>query len=159
MLKSETTYHFSLTNRERNWWVQILNLFPMVPAAQHKIQNSQEAPKSESMQSLLDESLAEHRSELSRKIEKFLNDASVFQRRESGWLMVLPIDRIDWILQVLNDVRVGCWIALGEPDATNLPVSDPLSLGRMWAMQCAGHFQSVLLQALGISEPAESEDL
>ena len=34
----------------------------------------------------------------------------------SGLQLTLSGPEIEWLLQVLNDVRVGSWIALGSPD-------------------------------------------
>ena len=52
-------------------------------------------------------------------------------------------------LQVLNDIRVGSWIQLGEPDPMS-EMSQPLNEQTMilaWTMEIAGLFQNSLLEA------------
>ena len=64
---------------------------------------------------MLDEALAEQRKENKQLVEKFLADADRFQETEGDVRMTLTAGEIEWLLQVLNDVRVGNWILLGRP--------------------------------------------
>jgi hypothetical protein len=63
--------------------------------------------------------------------------------------MALTEHQIEWLLQVLNDIRVGSWLALGSPDEKqgkqlrlNLQ-----SAQYLWTMELCGQFESALLSA------------
>ena len=64
--------------------------------------------------------------------------------------MTVSGPEIEWLLQVLNDVRVGSWIALGSPD----PEQDKKivyhkdMLPHFQMMELAGAFETVFLDAL-----------
>jgi len=56
---------------------------------------------------------------------------------------------MEWLLQVLNDIRVGSWLILGEPDEKQ---GKPIALNddnaRYYAaMEFCGLFQMMLLDA------------
>jgi hypothetical protein len=56
---------------------------------------------------------------------------------------------IDWLLQVLNDIRVGLWLKLGSPDQeVEFLGTKPEEVRDHSLMQLAGHFQSFLLYSL-----------
>ena len=57
---------------------------------------------------------------------------------------------MDWLLQVLNDIRVGGWLLLGEPDekkGKSIQVNAQ-NLQHYAAMEFCGLFQMTLLDAL-----------
>jgi hypothetical protein len=73
-----------------------------------------------------------------------------FQEIESGFRFALSAPEIEWLLQVLNDVRVGSWIGLGSPDTEKggkIPLTEETA-PLLWVMEMAGSFEMVLLDAL-----------
>jgi hypothetical protein len=78
--------------------------------------------------------------------------AQKFGLREdkSGYRLSLDAQQLEWLLQVLNDVRVGSWILLGCPDTDEGQQREiTLKTARYYlVMEFAGYFQSVLLDAL-----------
>ena len=78
-----------------------------------------------------------------------LSEKGRFCKTDSGIQIRLDSHEIEWLLQVLNDVRVGCWIQLGQPDEMNkAPLEvDPENAVFLWTMELCGYFQSVLLVA------------
>ena len=66
-------------------------------------------------------------------------------------------DENQWLLQVLNDVRVGSWIALGSPDPEQGKkiVFNEKILPHFRAMELAGAFETVFLDALSGRTPVE----
>lgn len=58
---------------------------------------------------------------------------------------------MEWLLQVLNDVRVGTWVSLGRPDPQTKHKLKPTAknLHRLAIIELSGTFQMVLLEALG----------
>ena len=56
----------------------------------------------------------------------------------------------DWLLEVLNEIRVGSWVRLGRPqkdDEVNLP-NHPESSRHLWAMELSGYLETRLLDGL-----------
>ena len=70
----------------------------------------------------------------------------------SRFRLLLQPTEVEWLLQVLNDVRVGSWLALGEPDEDKPPDLTPENFRYAVAMEVCGAFQSALLAALGNAE-------
>ncbi len=140
---------FQIGKREKSLLIQLLKLYPVVPPAHHKISTNEEDPKAESAQHLLDEALAEHRAENRQHLLAMIEDSSRFQEASTGYRLRLTPGEVEWLLQVLNDIRVGSWLLLGEPDERHgkrLRIS--LKNARhLWAMELAGHFQFILLSA------------
>jgi hypothetical protein len=66
---------------------------------------------------------------------------------EAGGRLSLSPAEVEWVLQVLNDIRVGSWIILGSPEE-RLPELNETNAPHVWAMEMAGHFQAQLLEAL-----------
>ena len=97
----------------------------------------------------LDEALAEQRAANKRQLQKWLNEPHRFEKTEAGWFMALSVTDFEWLLQVLNDIRVGSWILLGSPekDLGDFELNDQTA-PHAWAMEMAGGFQAHLLEAL-----------
>lgn len=141
-------YLFELEKREKELLTVVLRLYPVIPSAHQRVSKSF-APADDANQRLLDEALAEQRKENKKLVENLLGDARHFSETQNSCRMKLTAEEIEWLLQVLNDVRVGNWILLGspeeeiwhsEPDSQNAPY--------VWAMGLAGDFQIDLLEAV-----------
>lgn len=140
---------FQMGKREKSLLFQLLRMYPVVPPAHHQISTMEDWPKRESTQHLLDEALAEHRAENRRQLMAMIEDPKRFEEASTGYRLRLTPGEVEWLLQVLNDIRVGSWLLLGEPDERHgkrLRIS--LKNARhLWAMELAGHFQFVLMSA------------
>ena len=104
----------------------------------------------EENQRLLDEALAAHREEQAQLVRAFLDEPDRFAAVKEGWRFQLTAPQIEWLLQVLNDVRVGNWVVLGSPDfeqGEQVPLTDE-NAERLWLMETAGFFQDHLLGAV-----------
>ena len=100
-------------------------------------------------QELLEEALAEQQRENRKQLEQMLKETGRFTENDLGYTFRLTPSEIEWLLQVLNDIRVGSWIQLGEPDPKG-EMSQPLNEQTMilaWTMEIAGLFQNSLLEA------------
>lgn len=103
---------------------------------------------------LLEEALSEQQKESRTSLEHWLQSEGRFQETDLGCTFTLTGNELEWMLQILNDVRVGSWVRLGEPDSKN-PALSQLTEENMqlaWALEVAGLFQHHLLQAV---QPAE----
>ncbi len=153
LLRADPTGHiFHLVRRERQLLLETISLYPLVPAAHHRLSQSQIAGQSEENQHLLEDALAEQRQENLRQVLAMLKDPRRFREIKSGFELTLTPPQIEWLLQVLNDVRVGCWLALGEPEPDQEPEITEQNAKYHFALQVSGMFQSGLLAALGVSE-------
>ena len=144
---TKTRLFFHLGQRETRLLLQILKLYPRVPSAHLKLTQSDRVPDQEANQRLLDEALAEQRAENKKQLLALLADPRRFARTETGGRLSLPPAEVEWLLQVLNDIRVGSWVLMGSPPG-RLRNLDEKSAPHFWAMEMSGHFQVQLLQAL-----------
>jgi hypothetical protein len=140
-------FQFRLGRREKQALLNLLKLYPCLPAAHQPLSKSGGLPVPETDQGLLDEALAEQRQENRRRLRALLADAGRFQEQETGWrLSVSPAD-VEWLLQVLNDIRVGSWVLLGSPER-RLAALDEKTAPHYWAMELSGQFQIQFLEAM-----------
>jgi hypothetical protein len=141
---------FQINAREESLLLATLRLYPVLENGHHRLSKEPRNPGS-AEQRLLEESMAQlqaaHRrkvDELFRAPQRFFKDAAAERH------LVLTGAQLEWLLQVLNDIRVGSWVRLGCPDLEKTP---PVDLTRMNAralhtMDISGQFQMALLQAV-----------
>ena len=146
---------FQLAKREKLLLLETLKLYPLVPAAHHRLSKSGDAVQADENQRLLEGALAEQRQENRQQVLALLKEPERFRETESGFELKLTHSEIEWLLQVLNDVRVGSWLALGEPEPGEEPEITEPNTKYHFALQVSGVFQSGLLAALGLSESPE----
>jgi hypothetical protein len=138
-------FQFQLASREKDLLLEILRLYPRIPPGHQPL--SKAASLDDSSQKLLDDALAETRSQNKKELEALLADAKRLKQQPPGWRLALSSSELEWLLQVLNDIRVGSWIQLGSPEvpltALNAETAPHLS-----AMEIAGAFQMRFLELL-----------
>lgn len=138
---------------EKPVFVELLGRYPVVPAAHQKLSRSKTsgAPDIEHQQ-LLDDALREQRAELRGKIQEWLGPTNRFRRVKEGFHFTLLRADTNWLLQVLNDVRVGSWLRLGAPEVMpgpdDVPDYNEIQLQAWLGMELSGKFQMELLFAL-----------
>ena len=143
---------FQLGQREQQLLLETIKLYPLVPASHHRLSKRPSAQPSDKDQRLLEEALAEQRQENLRQVLAMLKDPQRFREIKSGFELTLTPAQVEWLLQVLNDVRVGSWLALGEPEPVEEPEITEQNAKYHFALQISGMFQSGLLAALGVGE-------
>jgi hypothetical protein len=148
--KGNDKFVFHLGKKDRPMLNAVLDRYPVVPSAHQPLSRTAPASQNEVNQRLLDEALAEQRQENKRQLRGLLADPERFKETSHGWHLTLSLTDIEWLLQVLNDVRVGSWIVLGAPeqDLWNLQLNEQTAQHAL-AMEMAGYFQMRLLEALG----------
>jgi hypothetical protein len=148
-------YIFRLEKQERDLLALLLRLYPVIPAAHQPLSKSS-ASLNEANQGLLDEALAEQRRENKKLVETFLADGKRFHENKTSFRMAITAADVEWLLQMLNDVRVGNWILLGSPEKEELnPLPNDPDAPRVWAMELAALLQMNLLRA--VNEPPGSD--
>lgn len=146
---------FQFGTREKKLLLETLELYPLVPASHHRLARNDDQSQSAENQRLLEESLAEQRRENRKQVQAMLEKPRRFREAQGGFELTLTRSEIEWLLQVLNDIRVGSWLALGEPEQGEEPEVTEQNMRYHFALQVSGMFQSFLLAALGMSESPE----
>jgi len=147
--KAKDRFVFHLGPRDRPMLRAVLNRYPVVPSAHQPLSRYAPSRDGEINQSLLDEALAEQRQQNERQLHALLRNSRRFRKTGAGWQMTLSIADIEWLLQVLNDVRVGSWIILGSPEQDLWDfVPNDETMPHALAMEMAGYFQQRLLEAI-----------
>jgi hypothetical protein len=144
---TKTRLVFHLGQREERLLLRVLKRYPCVPPAHQLLSKLARLPDAEANQQLLEEALAEQRTENKKQLEALLADPRRFARTETGARLSLSPARTEWLLQVLNDIRVGSWIMLGSPDKKPAELT-AANAPHFLAMEMAGYFQMQLLEAL-----------
>ena len=144
---TKTRVLFHLGRWEAHLLLEVLNLYPCLPPAHQKLSKAGRLPESDANQQMLDEALAEHRTENRKQVQALLADRRRFAPTETGSRLSLPPVELEWLLQVLNDIRVGSWVRLGSPDGKSVPVNANTA-PYYRAMEVAGYFEAQLLEAM-----------
>jgi hypothetical protein len=139
--------HFG--RRERRMLTDLLKLYPCIPPAHHRLSKAQNLPDHESNQRLLDEALAEQRAENRKELSNLLTNPRRIKQIETGYRLSLSPAEVEWLLQILNDIRVGSWVLLGSPEPKmELAMLNQKTAPHFWAMQLAGDYEAQLIEAL-----------
>ena len=146
IVRTGDKFIFQIGTREKTLLFGVLKLYPCIPPA-HRLKQIDRLP--DSSQKLLDEALAEQRAETKKQLETFLAEPARFEQTEHGWRFSLSRAELEWLLQILNDIRIGSWIKLGSPDEKRgMRPLDKETAADFWAMELAGALQMQMLEAL-----------
>ena len=96
---------------------------------------------------LLREALTEHAQENQKRLQTWLDAEGALSLKESACYLRVSHDEINWILQVLNDLRIGSWEQLGCPSQIHLSLDAiaPEEVLTYWSMELTGLLQTLLL--------------
>jgi len=146
---SKTRLVLQLGRREASMLLRVLKLYPRVPPAHQPLSKSGRLPDPQENQRLLDEALAEQRAANREQLRSLLNDPQRFRQSSNDFHLSLSRIEAEWLLQVLNDIRVGSWIILGSPEG-KLEGLNARTATDFWAMEMAGYFETELIEALAL---------
>jgi hypothetical protein len=141
---------YELNQQEGDCLRSLLRQFPVTGNVHAKISKTDADPKSIEREKLLDESLIEHRKELKKQATNLIG-AGKLKHGDKGYLLTLNPDDREILLQILNDIRIGCWHVLGDPDELE-PETPPQNENEMVfynLMNLAGYFEVAFLHAPG----------
>ena len=140
---------FYLEEEEKTLLFALLERYPVMPPVYQPLSRTARGGEPGTDQRLLEEALAEHRRENRKHLQQLLKSGHRIRTMASGFRLSLSDTEIEWLLQMLNDVRVGSWIALGAPedDLCDFELNETTVM-HAWAMEMAGYFQSGFLAAL-----------
>jgi hypothetical protein len=133
--------------RERELLLALLKMYPCIPPAHQRLTKSGADANLQSAQRLLNDALAEQRARNKRQVQALFADPVRWVATQDGWKVSVTTGEIEWLLQVLNDVRVGSWLALGSPEQRVETLTEK-NAPHLWAMEMAGSFEMALLHLL-----------
>jgi hypothetical protein len=157
-------FTFELEWIERVELEEVLRHYPLTPPAHHRMARDAETGPRSGDQALLEEAMLAQQQALRLKVQELLGPGRRFSGDGDKYLLTLQGAEIEWLLQALNDVRVGCWVHLGCPEETAMPEdADGTAAGYHLLMETALMFETYLLRALHGSDgdealPEESVD-
>ena len=139
---------FQLSAAEKRLLRDLLERYPCVPPAHHRLNREDDDAQKRWQR------LPRSGGRATRAKPTPGAPCLTIQRRfnaPTAWRLTLRRGDFEWLLQVLNDVRVGSWIALGSPEVLprQLP-DDPREIQQLLAMELAGLFQTLFLEALEV---------
>lgn len=146
----ETNEHdliFGMSAGQKTTLERVLREYPVLPEKQSAISRTRDDAELETEQELLEEALQERRDENRRHVGNFLREPGRFEVTEEEIRLRLRRNRVNWLLEVLNEIRVGHWHQLGSPDIDET-VLTPENIEQYISMQLCAEFQMVLLDAL-----------
>jgi hypothetical protein len=149
--RTESGCTFLIGKREREVLTALLQRYPVLRSGHFRSRGEQKkSAGGEENEALLEEALAEQQRENRRQLDEMLHQPGRFKENEFGFTFHLSPPEMEWVLQVLNDIRVGSWVELGEPDATIRQFTElnEQSMQLAWAVEMAGLFEHSLLEAV-----------
>lgn len=144
---SKDRFWFQFGQRELERLKTVLRLYPRLPSAYQRLTKSATLPDAEASQQLLDEALAEQQAENKKRLTKFLAEPKRMASNTAGWQLSFTSGEFEWLLQVLNDIRIGSWVILGSPERPPQILTEETA-PHYWAMEIAGAFQMGFLEAM-----------
>lgn len=141
-------YVFHVARRERVLLTHVLKMFPVSGGPVAPLSKSGDEAKLAEHELALAEALAEQRAEHKRLMDAFLGEQGRFAEEKNGFRLRLTTAQFDWLLRVLNEVRVGLWVKLGRPEEL-APLVESGEIDSVVAMEICAFFQSRLLAAVG----------
>lgn len=152
--REETHYTFLIGKREREMLFSLLRRYPVVIAGHFRTRHPAKTDDSKTNQQLLEEALADQQKENRKQLEVMLTQNGRFSENDLGFTFRLNSSELEWLLQVLNDIRLGSWVQLGEPNPDSraqVPLTEQ-NMQLAWSMEMAGLFQHSLLEATQSAE-------
>jgi len=140
---------FRLSPREKVVLLATLKLYPQLDLGYHQLSRDPKSSKP-AQQEWLKEAMEQQRQEHKKRLAQFFsNDRRFFNEAEEDLLLTLTGEQMEWLLRVLNEIRVGSWVRLGSPELETVRKLKPtVAQARLLtAMELSGYFESALLEA------------
>lgn len=153
LAKHGETIVFELTPRERDVLVVLLRRYPVLNPDYHRLAPEGKAKGLSEAQQMLVEAMTEQHAANRQLVENFLKEHLANSKDDLAdrhFRVKFTRAQADWLLEVLNDVRVGCWVRLGRPDPSRTGEFklNAANVAEFGTMELAGFLQTALLEAL-----------
>ena len=145
--QSGESWQYQLRPNEANILKGLIQQFPFTAPALARSSKTATDPAAVERDKLLNESLAEHRQEL-KKLALTLLREEFWQPDQAGPVLTLDAAGREILLQLLNDIRLGAWQALGAPEGLDTEPIVPTMQAFAWRnlMDLAGYFEMQFLE-------------
>ena len=144
LTQSDDCWRFQLSLYEADLLRGLLKNFPFTSVGPAEVSKCDTLAGNSEREKLLGESLAEHRTDLQKLAQELLSEDQ-WRPSPAGTVLTLTSQSREILLQILNDIRLGCWHALGEPDDVEQFVSSEPPPYQRVVMDLAGYFEINLL--------------
>jgi hypothetical protein len=149
-------FRFRLGSRDFELLSETLRQYPATPVDHHRLSRSSNPAAEAGGQAMLEEFMRSEKQQHKQRIDRFLKSIAPEPSTSAApRVLTLSRDDLEWLLQVLNDVRVGSWIRLGCPDTEpgKRPKLAKTQVPVLATLEIAGHFECVILHALDAPPP------
>lgn len=154
--KANGGYSFRFDGPEFGLFLAVLETYPAQEGTLRTICGNVDA------EDLLEEALQDHRAEVKKEFRETLAKKTTrgedAEGRES-FTLELSEGELEWLLQVLNDIRVGHWVKLGRPDGESGAVLAQPPTGETLRSITLFHFcsgwQEILLKSIEMAARGE----
>jgi hypothetical protein len=151
LTRGENEFEFEFEMVEKGLLFHLLGQYPAVPAGYRRLsKGGKKIPTQAENQQMLDEAMQAQREAHQQEIAALLKNTGRFTDAGPASRAFFQRSELEWLLQVLNDVRIGNWLALGSPkwEPGRRPEIDQTSLHQLMAMELAGTFEMFILAVL-----------
>ena len=137
-----------LSETEANFIAEALSSYPLVSNENRELTKSSDSAMLAEATDLLRGSLDDWTQQTRTRLQDWLNAPGTLSRSEKDWRLRISSDDSEWLLPVLNDLRVGSWHQLKCPDQEALQqlTLSPEVIRPLWTMELTGILQSILLR-------------
>lgn len=143
------SYVFEITPREKDLLLATLLFFPQLDTGHHQLSRDPKTANKAGQEWLV-ETMEQLKLEHKKRLDLFFkNDRRFFKESHGALRFTLTDEQMEWLLRVLNEIRVGSWVRLGQPEmdaVRKIKLTGPQS-HLFSAMELSGYFQTGLLEA------------
>ena len=136
-------WEYELDEKEAVVLKSLLNHFPFTKSFPAKMSKGTHDVESLDREILLNNSLSTHRGGLEKAAKKLAGES--LSEGPANWSLRLKSDDQEALLQILNDIRLGAWRELGEPEDTYQKPESPAQFQLWNLINLAGYFESGLI--------------
>jgi hypothetical protein len=149
---------FRFERGEREMFTQVLDLFPLKKDSMRPISEDSQA------QALLEKALHDERAKIRDDVQKLLRTSGelvIDPDFNEFWDLKVTDAEIEWLLQILNNIRVGLWYQLGCPQPTadvklEAALDDQLVRGHVIMQLCAA-WEGMLISAAQAQDDSQDD--
>ncbi len=147
--KNHSALIIELDATETKLLKHILSDYPLAPNESRRLSAFADADELQEHTRLLQSSLNEHTRANRAKLQHWMASPETWQPRQNRTLLTIKTKDRNWLLQILNDLRIGSWQKLHCPGQEELAAVElhPESAYPLWTMEISGLLQTLILNA------------
>jgi len=134
---------YELDEKEAMVLKSLLDHFPFTKSFPARMSKGTHDAESLDRENLLNSSMSTHRGGLETAAKKLAREN--LSEGPENCLLKLRADNQEALLQILNDIRLGAWRELGEPEDIHQKPESPAQFQLWNLMNLAGYFESGLI--------------